>query len=48
MATLVSCASCFPVLIYTVPNEGLPDSTEFESEDLQGGYFLEFDNIADE
>ena len=29
-------------------NEGLPGSAEFVSEDLQGGYFVEFDDPGDE
>ena len=48
MDTLVSCASCLPVLGSTDANDGLPGSAEFEYEDLQGGYFVEFDDAGDE
>ena len=48
MVTLVSCASCLPVLVCTDPNEGLPGSADFVSKDLQGGYFVEFDDAGDE
>ena len=48
MATLVSCASCLPVLVCPGPNEGLPGSADFVSEDFQGGYFVEFDDASDE
>ena len=48
MATLVSlCVFLASTRLYR-PNEGLPGSAEFVSEDLQGGYFVEFDDARDE
>ena len=44
---LVLSKSCLPVLICT-DLVGAAGSAEYESEVLQGGYFIEFDDTADE
>ena len=44
---LVPSKSCLPVLVCTDPVEDA-GSAEYESEELQGGYFIEFDDTSDE
>ena len=44
---MVPSKSCLPVLVCTDP-VGAAGSAEHESEDPSGGYFVEFDDTADE
>ena len=44
---LVSCASCLPVLVVLTPI-GAAGSADSVSQDLQGGYYVEYDDTVDE
>ena len=44
---LVSCASCLPVLVVLTPI-GAAGSAEYVSEEPHGGYYVEYDDAADE
>ena len=47
LVIVVPSKSCLPVLVFTDP-VGAAGSTEYESEDPSEGYFVEFDDTADE